>query len=80
MTNLPSNIHEAILTHKNLIMDLGDNVLLHLKWNKDIITPDGIKGCYEDEMGLTSMKLLLQIADNKVSIKEKKVRLLIDNN
>ena len=78
MTNLQNNIHEAILTHSNLIMDLGDDVLLNLKWNENAITPDGIKGCYEDEMGLTSMKLLLQIADNKVEIKNKKVKLLID--
>ena len=79
MTNLQSNIHEALLSHKDLVMDMGDNVLLHLQWDKDRVTPDGIKGCYVDEMGATSMRLLLQIADGKVKIKDKVVKLTIDN-
>lgn len=70
MTNLQSNIHEAILTHKDLIMDLGDDVYLNLKWNED-------EQIYEDEMGKTTMKLLLQIADNKVYIKDKLVKLYV---
>lgn len=78
MTNSQNNIHEAILTHKNLIMDMGDNVLLHLKWDSEKITPDGVKGCYVDEMGMTAMKLLLQIADGKIYIKNKRVELRID--
>ena len=70
MINLQNNIHEAILTHKNLVMDLGDNVYLNLRWNDK-------EQIYEDEMGKTTMKLLLQIADSKVYIKDKLVRLYI---
>ena len=70
MTNLQNNIHEAILKHKDLIMDLGDEVYLNLKWNE-------AEQIYEDELGKTTMKLLLQIADDKVYIKEKLVKLFI---
>lgn len=70
MKNLQNNIQEAILNHKDLIMDLGDNVLLNLKWNDK-------EQIYEDEMGTTSMKLLLQISDNKVYIKDKLVKLYV---
>ena len=70
--NSQNNIHEAILTHKDLIMDLGDEVYLHLHWNDK-------ENIYEDEMGKTSMKLLLQIADNKVFIKDQLVKLYIEN-
>lgn len=68
MKNSQNNIHEAILTHKDLVMDLGDNVYLNLKWNEE-------EQIYEDEMGKTTMKLLLQIADNKVKIKDKLVKI-----
>lgn len=68
--NLQNNIQEAILNHKDLIMDLGDDVLLNLKWNNE-------EQIYEDEMGTTSMKLLLQISDNKVYIKDKLVKLYV---
>lgn len=68
MTNSQNNIHEAILTHKDLVMDLGDEVYLNLKWNEE-------EQIYEDEMGKTTMKLLLQIADNKVKIKDKLVKI-----
>ena len=71
MTSLQNNIHEALLNHKDLIMDLGDNVLLHLHWNEE-------EQIYEDEMGKTTMKLLLQIADNKVFVKDKLVKLYIN--
>lgn len=70
MINLQNNIHEALLKHKDLIMDLGDEVYLNLKWNEE-------EQIYEDEMGKTTMKLLLQIADNKVYIKDKIVKLYI---
>ena len=71
MKDLQNNIQKALLAHKPLIMDLGDNVLLHLYWND-------IEQIYEDEMGKTTMKLLLQIADNKVFIKEKLVKLYVN--
>ena len=70
MTNLQNNIREALLNHKELVIDLGDNVYLNLKWNEQ-------EQIYEDEMGKTTMKLLLQIADNKVYIKDKLVKLYV---
>ena len=70
MTSVQNNIHEAILTHKDLVMDMGDEVYLNLKWNNE-------EQIYEDEMGKTTMKLLLQIADNKVYIKDTLVKLYV---
>ena len=62
----------ALGSHKPLIMDLGDNVLLHLSWNNE-------KQIYEDEMGTTSMELLIQIANNEVYVQNKLVKLIINN-
>ena len=59
-------------------MDLGDNVFLHMKWEEDTITPDGVKGCYVDEMGMTQMKLIQEIINGEVEIKGKKVRIMED--
>lgn len=72
------NLLEVIKKRKPLIMDLGDNVFLHMKWEKDTITPDGIKGCYVDEMGMTSMKLIQEIINREVEIQGKKVRIMED--
>ena len=72
------NLLEAVKSKKPLIMDLGDNVLLHMKWEEDIITPDGEKGCYVDEMGMTSMKLILKIINGSVSIKGTNVEIRED--
>lgn len=76
--NLQKQLIMALTNHKPLIMDLGDNVLLHMKWDKDTITPDGVKGCYVDEMGMTSMELILQIINGEVEIQDKKVRIMED--
>ena len=76
--NLQNNLLMALGSHKPLIMDLGDDVLLHMKWEKDIITPDGVKGCYVDEMGMTSMELILQIINGEVEINNKKVEIRED--
>lgn len=73
MMNSQSSIQEAILTHKDLVMDLGDNVLLNLHWNSK-------EQIYEDEMGKTAMKLLLQIADNKVYCEGNLVKLYLKEN
>ena len=70
MINSQSNIHEALLSHKDLVMDLGDNVYLNLHWNNE-------EQIYEDEMGKTTMKLLLQIADNKVYLGSTLVKLKV---
>ena len=71
LTNLQNNLLEALGNHSDLIMDLGDNVLLHLKWNNG-------KKLYEDEMGVTTMKLLLEIARGEVKIQNKTVKLYVD--
>ena len=72
------NLLEAIKDRKPLIMDLGDDVILHMKWEQEIITPDGIKGCYVDEIGMTSMKLIQNVINNKVFIKNKLVEIRED--
>lgn len=59
---------EAIKQRKPLIMDLGDNVLLHMKWNHE-------KGLYQDEMGYTTMNLIQDIMKGKAYIKDKQVKL-----
>jgi len=73
------NLLEAIKNRKPLIMDLGDDVILHMKWEKDTVTPDGIKGCYVDEIGMTSMKLIQDIINNKIFIKNKLIEIREDN-
>lgn len=60
------NLLEAIKQRKPLVMDLGDNVLLHLKWNID-------ENIYEDEMGKTTMNVIQDILNEKVYINGKKV-------
>ncbi len=72
------NLLEAIKDRKPLIMDLGDDILLHMKWEEETITPDGVKGCYVDEMGMSSMSLIQEIINNKVEIKGKKVEIRED--
>ena len=62
------NLLEVIKQRKPLIMDLGDNVLLHMKWNSN-------ENLYEDEMGLTDMKLIQEIINGKVFIKNKMVEI-----
>lgn len=76
--NLQNNLLMALGNHKPLVMDLGDNVLLHMKWEENAITPDEIKGCYVDEMGMTSMDLILQIINKEVKIQEKLVEIRED--
>lgn len=65
------NLLEAIKNRKPLVMDLGDNVLLHMKWNDK-------EGLYEDEMGFTTMNLINDIINDKVFIKDKKVEIRED--
>lgn len=76
--NLQNNLLMALGNHKPLVMDLGDNVLLHMKWEENAITPDGIKGCYVDEMGMTAMDLILQIINKEVKIQGKLVEIRED--
>jgi len=62
---------EAIKDRKPLIMDLGDNVLLHMKWNEE-------ENIYEDEMGKTAMKLIQEIISGKVYVEGKQVEIRED--
>lgn len=66
-----TNLLEVIKNRKPLVMDLGDNVLLHMKWNHE-------KGLYQDEMGYTTMNVINDILNNKVYIEGKKVELRED--
>ena len=65
------NLLEVIKQIKPLVMDLGDNVLLHMKWNHE-------KGLYQDEMGYTTMNVINDILSCKVYIKGKRVELRED--
>lgn len=73
--NLQKQLIMALTNRKPLIMDLGDNVLLHMKWEEETITPDGVKGCYVDETGMTSMELILEIINDGVCLKGHKVEI-----
>jgi hypothetical protein len=44
-------------------MDLGDNVLLHMKWDSEV-------NLYRDEMGVTTMNLIQDILKGKVYIQK----------
>ena len=57
----------ALINHEDLILDLGDNVILYPVWNEE-------KQMYQDEMGWTTTKLLIEIATGKV--KETRLRIL----
>lgn len=65
------NLLEAIKDRKPLILDLGDNVLLYMKWNEE-------ESIYEDEMGKTDMKLIQQIVNGEIDINGKKVEIRVD--
>ena len=65
------NLLEVIKQRKPLVMDLGDNILLHMKWNYE-------KGIYQDEMGYTTMNLIQDIIKGKVYIKGKLVEIRED--
>ena len=65
------NLLEVIKNREPLIMDLGDNVLLHLKWNIE-------NNIYEDEMGYTTMNLIQEIINEKVYIKGNLVKIRED--
>lgn len=65
------NLLEAIKDRKPMIMDLGDNVLLHMKWNEE-------EQLYQDEMGFTTMNVINDILNNKVKIKNHLVEIRED--
>ena len=67
------NLLEGIKQRKPLIMDLGDNVLLYMKW-------DAEQNIYIDEWGKTDMKLIQQIINGEIDIDGKKVEIRIDEN
>jgi hypothetical protein len=54
-------------------MDLGDDVLLHMNWNKE-------KGLYQDEMGYTTMNVIQDVLNGKVYIDGKQVELIEGSN
>ena len=67
------NLLEAIKDRKPLIMDLGDDILLYMKWNEE-------ENVYEDEMGKTDMKLIQQIINGEIDINGKKVEIRVVEN
>ena len=67
------NLLEGIKQRKPLIMDLGDDVLLYMKW-------DAEQNIYVDEWGKTDMMLIQQIINGEINIDGKKVEIRIDEN
>lgn len=65
------NLLEAIKQRKPLVLDLGDNVILYLKWDKD-------RNIYVDEMGMTSMNIIQQIIRGEIIVDGKPVEIRID--
>ena len=65
------NLLEVIKDRKPLMLDLGDNIILHMKWNPE-------ENIYEDEMGKTSMKLIQEIINGMVRIENKLVTIRED--
>ena len=65
------NLLEVIKNRKPLVMDLGDNVLLHMRY-------DTLSEMYVDEMGYTTMKVIQDIIQGKVIIGGKKVEIRED--
>lgn len=65
------NLLEVIKQRKPLVMDLGDDVLLHMKWNAE-------KNLYQDEMGYTTMSVIQDILQCKVYVEGKLVELRED--
>lgn len=65
------NLLEVIKDRKPLVLDLGDNIILHMKWNPE-------ENIYEDEMGKTSMKLIQEIINGMVRIENKLVTIRED--
>ena len=55
------NLLEVIKDRKPLVLDLGDNIILHMIWNSE-------EEIYEDEMGKTSMGLIQQIINGMVRV------------
>lgn len=55
------NLLEVIKDRKDLVLDLGDHIELHMKWNP-------VEEIYEDEMGKTSMKLIQEIINGMVKL------------
>ena len=62
---------EAIQNRKPLIMDLGDDILLYMKWDSE-------RSVYVDEMGMTSMDLIFQIIKGEIVIDGKPVEIRVD--
>ena len=65
------NLLEVIKLRKPLIMDLGDGVLLHLKWDEEL-------KLYRDEMGVTTMNLIQDILNERVYIQKHLVKIRED--
>ena len=65
------NLLEEIKNRKPLVLDLGDDIILHMKWNPE-------ENIYEDEMGKTSMGLIQQIINGMVKVEGYQVNIRED--
>lgn len=59
----------ALTEHKPLVLDLGDNQELILKWDNSISNYRGYSKKLDIEVGIWDLEYLLQIADNLTKYK-----------
>ena len=68
--SLQNNLLMALGNHKDLVLDMGDDVILYPIWNEQ-------EQIYEDEMGKTGMELLIQIANGEIYVHSFKTKKMI---
>jgi hypothetical protein len=71
---LPKQLETALINHKTVLIDLGDNQELLLKWDKEVSNYRGFSKKLGVEIGIWDLKYLLKIANG-----ETKYRLVLIN-
>lgn len=72
--NLPKQLETALINHKPVLIDLGDNQELLLKWDQEVSNYRGFSKKLGVEIGIWDLKHLLKIANG-----ETKYRLVLIN-
>jgi len=72
--NLPKQLETALINHRTVFIDLGDNQELLLKWDQEVSNYRGFSKKLGVEIGIWDLKYLLKIANG-----ETKYRLVLIN-
>lgn len=72
--NLPKQLETALINHRPVVIDLGDNQELLLKWDREASNYRGFSKKLGEEIGIWDLKYLLKIANG-----ETKYRLVLIN-